>query len=392
LKMTAALLVEVGAPLRLEEIELDPPRAGEVLVRMVTAGVCHSDLHYIDGAIPRRLPLIPGHEGGGEVVDVGPGVTSVAPGDHVVVTFLPSCGRCRWCEDGEPTLCDLSRRLREGTMPDGSRRVRQKDGSPIDTLLFVSAFAEYTTLPEASVVKVGAQVPWERLALLGCGFTTGFSAVTRSIGLRAGESVTVIGCGGVGLAAIQAARLQGAQTIVAADVDSAKLELARRFGATDTVVADDAARSSVREVTGGLGTDYAIEAVGGDHHEKTLALAFHSVRKGGTVCVLGLGKAEQRNMPISPLALVTSRKRVIGSLFGDSRFRVDIPRYLELAERGLIDLEGLVSRSVPFEEINDAVDKLRDGAVMGRTILTFDEKDTVARIDGGTSPEANRDE
>jgi Zn-dependent alcohol dehydrogenase len=374
MRMTAALLVEVGRPLQFEEVELDPPSTGEVLVRLAAAGVCHTDLHYIDGSIPRRLPLIPGHEGAGEVIEIGPGVQSVAPGDHVVLAFLPSCGRCRWCEDGEPTLCEMSRRLRDGTMPDGSRRLRRKDGSPVDTLLFVSAFAQYSVVPEASVIRVPSSAPWQRLALLGCGFTTGFSAVTRALGLRAGESLTVVGCGGVGLAAIQAARFQGALQVVAVDIDSAKLELARRFGATDTVIADESARSTIRELTGGAGTDFALEAVGGGQLDKTLAIAFDAIRNGGTVCVLGLGGAEQRTLPISPLALVTRRKRVVGSLFGDSRFRADIPRYIDLAERALVDLDGLISRIVPFEDINDAVDMLRDRAVLGRTVLTFGDR------------------
>lgn len=372
MRMRAAVLHEVGKPLVLQDITLDPPRAGEVLVRVRAAGICHSDLHYATGQIPRPVPLLLGHEGAGEIVQTGADVTSVRSGDHVVLTFLPSCGRCRWCATGEPTLCELSARLRDGTMLDGTRRLHTLDGRDIDNLLFIGAFAEYAVVPEASVVRVPDDVAWQELCLFGCAFTTGFGSATRAVPLGAGDTVAVVGCGGVGLACIEGAALAGAAQIIAVDVQAANLDRARRFGATDTVRAGGDVLSVVRqisELTGGLGVDYAFEFVGGAAAPDTIATAYHAARKGGTVCIGGLAAASLSELPISPLALVTGRKTIRGVLFGNTSFRVDIGRYVDLHRRGRLKVAELISRTLPLEDINEGIQEVLDGGSVARVVV-----------------------
>jgi len=264
MRMKAAVLYEVRQPLVIEEVELDPPKAGEVLVKMEATGVCHSDLHYYTGDIPRDMPLVLGHEGAGVVQEVGEGVTSVQPGDHVVMSFLPSCGRCKYCQSGHPVLCELSANLRSGGLLDGTRRLHKPDGTDINHFLFVSTFAEYSVVPEASVIPMPKEAPLEKLCLLGCGFTTGFGSATNGLHIKPGESVVVIGCGGVGLSAIQGAAISGG-TVIAVDVHEQKLDMARKFGAAHTVLNrgdNKAVLKEIQRITGGEGADYSIESVG----------------------------------------------------------------------------------------------------------------------------------
>ncbi len=373
MRMQAAVLNAVNTPLEIEEVELDAPQAGEVLVRMVATGVCHSDVHYIVGENARELPLILGHEGAGIVESVGPGVTNAAQGDHVILTFLPSCGKCRWCQSGHPVLCDLGKVLRNGTMPDGTRRLRKPDGTEINNFLFVSTFAEYTVVPATSVVRVPKAAPLERVCLLGCGFTTGFGTATNAIHITPGESVTVIGCGGLGLAAIQGAALSGAGQIIAVDLHEGKLALAKRFGATDTIVGRDNAETlaQIMALTGDLGTDYALEFVGGGATPKTAELAFNAIHKGGTMVFAGLAPDNITSMPISPKLLMTQQKRVVGALFGDSQFRSDVPRYVDLYLQGRINLDDMVSREIALADINDAVQEVIAGDKVARQVIRF---------------------
>ena len=375
MRARAAVLYEPRTPMVVEEIELDPPKANEVLIKMVATGVCHSDVHYYTGDQQHHMPIILGHEGAGIVEEVGPGVTDLAVGDHVVLTFLPSCGRCRWCHTGQPYLCDLGAKLRNGTMLDDTRRLRRaSDGLELNNLLLVSTFSEYSVVPEASVLKVPQHLPLEKICLLGCGFTTGFGAATNSVHINPGETVTIVGCGGLGLAAIQGARLSGAGKIIAIDVHEEKLAMARKFGATHTIVNRHnlhAVHQEIMELTRGVGTDYGMEFVGFDQAPETAQIAFRAIRKGGTMLMVGVAQAQQTTFPINPAELTLWQKTVQGVLFGDSQFRSDIPRYLDLYEQGLINLDEMVTQEMELDAINEAFANVLAGNQVARQVIRF---------------------
>ena len=375
MRMKAAVLYEAQQPLVIEEIELDPPKTGEVMVKMVASGVCHSDVHYYTGDMPREKPIILGHEGAGIVAEVGPGVISVKPGDHVVLTFLPSCGKCRWCHTGHPYMCDLGAKLRTGKMLDDTRRLRRaSDGLEINNLLLVSTYAEYTVTPEDSVLKVEEHLPLERICLLGCGFTTGFGAATNAIHIRPGETVTIVGCGGLGLSAIQGAKASGAGKIIAVDVHEEKLTMARKFGATHAIQnrhdADEVVKE-IMEITWGVGTDYSMEFVGYDQTDETIDIAFRGIRKGGTMLMVGVAKEAQKTFPITPADLTHWQKTIQGVLFGDAQFRSDIPRYISLYEQGQIDLDGMVTKEIELGDINEAFQNVIAGNKVARQVIRF---------------------
>ena len=375
MRMRAAVLYEIGKPLVVEEVELDPPQAGEVLVKLKATGVCHSDVHYYTGDLERTPPVILGHEGAGVVEAVGQGVTRVAPGDHVIMTFLPSCGKCHWCHVGEPNLCDLGAHLRTGKMLDGTARLhRAADGQDIGNLLFCSTYAEYSVTPEASVLKVPDYLPLERLCLLGCGFTTGFGAATNAAQLRPGETVTIIGAGGLGLAAVQGARLQGAGKIIVVDVHEEKLAMAKKFGATHTIQYRrnvDEVVKEVMDITWGLGTDYSMEFVGADQTDETIPMAYGAARKGGTILMVGVGKQSKKTMKLDPVMFSMWRKRLQGVLFGDSQFLTDIPRFIQLYEQGQIDLDGMVTQEYGLDDINTCFDNVLAGNKVARQVIRF---------------------
>ena len=266
--LKAAVYYGAKQPLVVEEVEIDPPQAGEVMVKMVATGVCRSDVKYMTGDSGMTPPpAVLGHEGAGIVEHVGEGVTSVQKGDHVVLTFLPSCGQCRWCHTGHPTMCDLGAKLRDGTMVNGTRRMKlAKNGQALNHFLFVSTFGQYTVVPQASVLKAPSHLPLHKICLLGCGFTTGFGATTNAANIKPGETVMIVGCGGLGLSAVQGAALSSAGKIIAVDLHEEKLSMAKKFGATHTI----SNRGNVEEVckevadiTWGVGVDYSFEFVGG---------------------------------------------------------------------------------------------------------------------------------
>ncbi|MCH7478538.1 MAG: Zn-dependent alcohol dehydrogenase [SAR324 cluster bacterium] len=377
MRMRAAVFYEVNKPLVIEEIELDPPKAEEVLVKVVATGVCHSDVHYFTGDSRRTTdrPIILGHEGAGIVEEVGPGVTSVKPGDHVVMTFLPTCGHCKWCHRGEPTLCDLGAQIGSGKMLDGTyRHHRASDGEDIDNFLFVSTFGEYSVTSAASLVKVPDYLPLERLCLLGCGFTTGFGAVTNAAHIRPGETVTIVGCGGLGLSAVQGAASCDAGKIIVVDIHEQKLEMAKKFGATHTILNRHNVKEviqEIREITCGEGTDYSFEFVGTEATDETQAIAFKAARKGGSVFLVGAGNSKRRTLPISSDELILYRKKVQGVLFGDAQFQVDIPRYVDLFEQGKIDLDGLVSQEFSIDDINTCFENVLAGNRVARQVIRY---------------------
>jgi S-(hydroxymethyl)glutathione dehydrogenase/alcohol dehydrogenase len=354
--MKAAVLYEVNKPLVVEEIDIDEPQQGEVLVKTVAAGVCHSDLHFMEGTWPYPLPVVMGHEGAGIIEQVGEGVTAVQPGDHVILSFIPWCGACRYCAEGRPFLCTQG----------GSRTIHlHKGGQNIFAFLSVSSFAEHMVVPQNGVVKIREDAPLEKVALVGCGVTTGVGAVVNTAKVQAGSSVVVVGTGGVGLNVIQGAVLAGAAQIVAVDILDNKLEMAKQFGATHTVNASAGDPvAAVRELTGG-GPDYAFEVIGST---ETVAQAWNMVGAGGKVIVVGMVPFGQK-VCIDGNALMRE-KSLLGCLYGSTRPLVDMPRIVELYMAGRLKIDELVSRTYPLERINEAFAALKNGEV-ARSIIKF---------------------
>ncbi len=374
MKMKAAVMYAPRKPLVVEEVELDPPKVGEVLVKMVASGICHSDVHYYAGDVPIGLPVILGHEGAGEVAEVGEGVKSVKPGDKVVLSFFPACGQCRYCQSGQPMLCDQGNAALGGTMPDGTRRIHLKDGTDVNNFQYISTFAEYSVVPETSLIKVDAKAPLDKLCLLGCGFTTGFGSATNAIHIKPGESVVCVGCGGVGLSAIQGAALSGAGQVIAVDVHESKLQQAKKFGATHGVQFRGDVRATIKEIkaiTGPEGADYGMELVGGPHMNDTTSIAYRSVRKGGTICIVGVGAAELKTMPIDPISLMAQHKTVKGVMYGAAQVKNDIPRYYELYKQKKINLDDMVSKVLTLEQINEGFETVIKGDQVVRQVICY---------------------
>ncbi len=353
--MRAAVFYEVGKPLVVEEVELAPPRVGEVLVRIAATGVCHSDLNYIKGDLTIPLPVVLGHEAAGIVESVGPGVTSVRPGDHVVLLFAPACGHCRYCDAGRPHLCEMRYRVR-GKMPDGTTRLRRGD-QELHHFTCVSSWAEQAVVPESGVLPITKDLPLTIAALLGCAVTTGVGAVTNTARVRPGSSVAVFGLGGVGLNVVQGARIAGAVTIIGVDLLNHRLEAARRFGATHTVNAraSDPVQT-VLELTRG-GADYAFEVIG---RAASVRQAIDSVARGGVAVVVGLPPAREELVLPGP-AFVLDEKTLRGCFYGSARLRSEIPRLVSLYAAGRLMLDELVTASFPLDRVNDAVAALDRG-------------------------------
>jgi S-(hydroxymethyl)glutathione dehydrogenase/alcohol dehydrogenase len=363
----AAVLRSYETPLSVEEITLDEPEPGEVVVKLAACGVCHSDLHMISPVFKNPLPVVLGHEGAGIVERVGSGVTSVAPGDHVVLTWIPSCGRCRYCASGRPALCNN----RQGVeRRDGATRLRLHDaqGDGLHQLLDAGAFAEHALVRQEGVIPIDADIPLEVASLVGCGVLTGVGAVVRTARVEPGSVVAVFGAGGVGLNVIQGAVLAGAARIIAVDLRPSALEIARQFGATDTVDASDPANNNpakaVRQMTGGV--DYSFEVVG---RPETIAQAWESLAPGGKAVVVGLTPQSSK---VELRADFLSEKALLGCIFGSSIPRVDVPRALSLYRAGRLKLDELVAERYPLEAVNEALDALRAGTT-GRGVLTFGE-------------------
>ncbi|MSO84775.1 MAG: alcohol dehydrogenase [Rhodospirillales bacterium] len=372
MKTKAAILDAIGKPapyaesrpLRIEDVELDPPGAGEVLVRIRAAGLCHSDLSVINGDRPRPTPMALGHEAAGEVEEVGAGVADLKRGDHVVMVFVPSCGRCLPCMEGRPALCEPGAAANgQGTLISGARRLRRA-GKDIHHHVGVSAFAERAVVSRNSLVKIDPALPFATAALFGCAVLTGVGAVINTAGVRAGTSVAVVGLGGVGLNALLAAKLCGAVRIIALDVLDAKLALARELGATDTVNAADAdAAAKVRDATSG-GADYAFEMVGS---VQAMALAYRITRRGGTTVSAGLSHPDH-TFALPHVNLVAEERTVKGSYVGSCVPLRDVPRYIALYQQGRLPVDKLMSDRIGFDQINAAFDRLAGGQVV-RQIL-----------------------
>jgi len=362
--MRAAVMRAVGAPLEIAELRLDPPRPGEVQVRLHAAGVCHSDLSILEGRIGSPVPVVLGHEGAGVVEAVGDEVHSVAPGDHVVLSWVPMCGHCFYCLHGQPHLC-ASAAYTPGLMKDGTTRLFDGD-TPVHHGLHAATFAERTVVREGSVVKVDDDIAFDVAAVVGCAVTTGVGAALRTAEVRAGERVAVIGCGGVGLSVIQGCRLAGAAQIIAIDTVPARLEAAQRFGATDVVSGGDAAASEVRGLTGKLGVDVAFEVAGVPALQRQ---AWDMTRRGGRTILVGV-PAQDGQTSFPSLLLSVSEKTLKGCYYGSAYPPRDFPWLLGLYRAGRLDLDALITQRLPLEGVNDALDAMRRGEQL-RTVLSL---------------------
>ena len=364
--MKAAILRAIKSPLTVEEVDVAAPRSGEVSIRVAAAGVCHSDYHFMNGDLPIEMPCVLGHEGAGVVEAIGPGVTAVQPGDHVVMLFRASCGRCEFCQRGRPALCSMAAGLRAtGRLLDGSSRFSQGD-QEIRHFLGVSCFAQLTVCPEQGVVKISKDIPLPVAGLIGCSVLTGIGAVTNTATVEPGAAVLVIGAGGVGLNVIMGARMVGANPIIVADQLESKLETAIEFGATHAInTKDQDLVTAVRALTGGEGVDYAFEAIG---NPKLMSAAYSAVRRAGTAVAVGIAPVGSE-MTINAGELVYAEKTLKGSYYGTARPHSDIPRLLALYQAGRLPLDKLISRSYPLEAVNEAFAALLAGEVSRSVLL-----------------------
>jgi NDMA-dependent alcohol dehydrogenase len=364
----AAVCPAVGEALEVVEVGLDGPKAGEVRVRMGASGVCHSDLSVVNGTLLSPLPAVLGHEGAGVVDEVGEGVSRVKAGDHVVLSFVPQCGWCYMCTHDSPEMCETGfMAMAMGAQLDMTPRF-SRDGAPLHQMSALGTFSEELVCPEISMVKIDPDVPYTSAALIGCGVLTGFGAAANTADLKPGDTVAVIGCGGVGLNAIQGAKWKGAERIIAVDRFDSKLDMAKQFGATDLVNASNGDPvAQVRELTAGRGVDVSFEVIG---LKDTVQQAFAMVRRGGQAIIVGVPKMEQMmEIPIA-MELLVNEKQVRGSWYGSSDVQRDVPRLVELYKDGTLKLDELVSRRIGLEGINDAFTSMEAGEV-ARSVVDY---------------------
>lgn len=369
IKCKAAIAWGPGQPLSIEEIEVMPPQAGEVRVRIVATGVCHTDAFTLSGEDPEGVfPCILGHEGGGIVESIGEGVTSVKVGDHVIPLYTPECGECKFCKSGKTNLCQKIRATQgKGLMPDGTTRF-SKDGQPIYHYMGTSTFSEYTVLPEISIAKVNPAAPLEEVCLLGCGVTTGIGAVMNTAKVKEGESVAIFGLGGIGLSAVIGARLAKAGRIIAIDINESKFELARKLGATDCINPNDydkPIQEVIVELTDG-GVDFSFECIG---NVKVMRAALECCHKGwGESVIIGVAGAGQE-ISTRPFQLVTGRVWR-GSAFGGVRGRSELPSYVQRYMQGEFKLDDFITHTMGLEQINEAFDLMHQGKSI-RTVIHY---------------------
>lgn len=374
MKTRAAVLRQMGLPapyaesrpLSIETLDLDPPRRGELLVRVTAAGLCHSDLSVIDGTRPRVLPMALGHEAAAEVVEVGPETPGYAPGDAVVFSFVPACGHCAPCAAGRAALCEPGAKANvAGTLLSGGQRLRAKDNEALHHHLGVSGFAEYAVVSTASAVKIEPGLAPEIAALFGCAVLTGVGAVVNTAKVPPGASVAVFGLGGVGLAALLGARASGAATIVAVDLLESKLQLARELGATHTIHAGEGdAVAAIRDVTRG-GAEFSFESVGS---ERVLAQAYAATARGGTTVTMGLPHPSKQ-FSVPAVSLVAEERTVKGSYMGSAVPSRDIPRFIAMYRAGLLPVDRLLTHRLGLDQINEGFDVLARGEAVRQVVL-----------------------
>lgn len=344
-------------------VTLDKPKTGEVLVKMKATGICHSDLSIINGTIRWKLPSVLGHEGAGIVEEVGEGVTNVKPGDHVVLSFVPNCGNCYFCDHHEPHLCAQNKP--HGGLIDGTSRVKL-DGKEITVMSFLGNMAEYCVVPSVCVVSIDKSHDFKAAALVGCGVTTGVGAAIKTAEVKPGSTVAVFGCGGVGLNVIQGARIAGAAKIIAVDLSAERMELARSFGATDVIDPKGDAFKQVLEMTNGIGVDYAFEVVG---MGKLVEACFKATRMGGMTVLVGVGRQDDR-FSFNAMIVPFTAKTIRGCMYGSANFKVDFPMYLDLYRQKKLDLDRLVTRTYTIDEAPEAFADLEKG-VNARGVIVY---------------------
>ena len=355
----AAVFVGPEQPLEIRELQISSrPGPREVLVKLAASGVCHSDLHALDGDWETPAPLVLGHEGAGVVIAVGSEVDDLVEGDHVILSWTPSCQRCEFCVSGNPVLCELANETAYNhVFFDGKTRLN--DGkTDVKSFLAVGSFGDHAMVPASAAIKIRKDAPLAQAALVGCAVTTGIGAVTNTAQVEPGSTVLVIGGGGVGLNIVQGARLAGAKQIILADVSDEKLEIGRKFGATHTINSREVdLLDTVRQLTDGRGVDYAFEAIGLPF---TIEACYEAVRRGGTAVVVGQ-VADGVKISIDPFVMSDQEKKLIGSNYGSSRQSIDFPKIIDLYMEGLVDLDSMVTDRISLEEVNDAFAEMRQG-------------------------------
>ena len=359
MKTKAAVVYEPGKRIEIEELDLDGPREGEVLIRYTHAGLCHSDVHIAHGDLPARLPMVLGHEGAGIIEEVGPGVTRVKPGDHVVLSFIPNCGVCRYCATGRQSICDMGAAILEGYLP-GPRFPITGPRGEYGAMCMIGTFSQYGVISQTSAVKVDDDLPLDKAVLVGCGVPTGWGSAVNTANVTPGDTVAIYGIGGIGINAVQGARYAGAKNVVAIDPLENKREKAMELGATHAFATAEEAQAAITEMTRGQGADSAILTVDLMTAEVVEA-GFNAIGKGGTVVVTGLNKLEIPTVTVSGSVLTLFRKTIKGSLFGDCNPTTDIPKILGLYQAGDLKLDEIITRTYTLDEVNEGYDDLLAG-------------------------------
>lgn len=359
MKTKAAVMREVGKDWEVTELDVDPPKAGEVLMRFVAAGLCHSDEHIRTGDLPPRYPMVGGHEGAGIVEQVGDGVTRLKPGDHVICSFLPVCGHCRFCATGKSNLCDVGANLMVGCMPDETFRFHD-GGEDVGGMCMLGTFSQYATVSEFSCIKVDDDVPLETAVLIGCGVPTGWGTSIHAGGIEPGDTTAIYGIGGIGINAVQGAAYAGAANVVVVDPLEYKRANARQLGATHAAATAEEAQQIITEVTRGVGADQALVTVG-VVDEDVVSSAFAAIRKGGKVIITGLADPAKKTVHVSGGEMTLFEKSIHGSLFGSGNPFHEIPRLVSLYKQGALKLDEIITRRYSLDEINQGYQDLLDG-------------------------------
>jgi alcohol dehydrogenase (nicotinoprotein) len=369
MKTRAAVLIAPHTPFEIMELDIDEPGPGEVMLKITAAGLCHSDLHMLEGDLEVRYPMVGGHEAAGIVEQVGLGVTKVVVGDHVVCSFIPSCGVCRYCSTGRQNLCDAGSTILEGCMPDGTFRLH-KDGTHYSAFCMLGAFSEYATVSQLSVVKVDKWLPLQSAVLVGCGVPTGWGTAVNAGNVRPGDTTVIYGVGGLGINAVQGAVASGAKYVVCVDPIAFKRDTAAKFGATHTFATAAEAQAKVTELTWGQGADQALVLIG-RMDEETISAAFSIIGKGSTVVVTGVSNAANLTVHVSGQEMVFMEKTIKGTLFGSSNPQYDIVKMLRMYDAGTLKLDELITTRYRLEEVNQGYKDLEEGRNI-RGIIDFE--------------------
>jgi S-(hydroxymethyl)glutathione dehydrogenase/alcohol dehydrogenase len=359
MKTQAAVVYEPGKRIEIEELELDKPQSGEVLIRYTYAGLCHSDVHVAHGDLEARMPMVLGHEGAGIIEEVGPGVTRVKEGDHVVCSFIPNCGTCRYCANGQQSICDWGATILEGYLP-GERFPITGPRGQYGAMCMIGTFSQWGVIHQNSVVKVDDDLPLDKAVLVGCGVPTGWGAAVNTAKVSPGQTVIVVGIGGIGINAVQGARMAGAKNIIAIDPLENKREKAMELGATHSFADTADAMETLTNLTRGQMADAAILTPGLMTSE-IVAGGFNAIGKGGVVVLTGLNKIEEENIQLSGSVMTLFRKSLKGSLFGDCNPTTDIPKILGLYQSGDIKLDEIITRTYTLDQVNEGYDDLLAG-------------------------------